>query len=150
MRRKVASEREFQRAIALNQNYAIAHEWYGFCLGCMGQFDKAFAELKQAIQLDPLSLAINMAYAAILWLGRQWDRAIEQAQKTLELDPNFPARWALARAYDSKGMPEAAIGLCRRAWPRLRRCRESGRRTGSSEAVAGNFRRALRKRMVGG
>jgi TolB-like protein/Tfp pilus assembly protein PilF len=105
-----AAEKEFQRAIELNPRYATAHQWYGHCLGAMGRFEHAFAELKRAIQLEPLSLIINTSYAGISWLGRQWDQAIGQTQKTLDLDPNFAAGWfARARSYEGKGMPEAAI-----------------------------------------
>ena len=112
----LASEKEFQRAIELNPRYATAHQWYGHCLGCMGRFDEAFVELKHAIHLEPLSLIINTSYAGISWLGRQWDQAIEQSQKTLELDPNFVAgRWALARSYDGKGMLDTAIAYAQEA-----------------------------------
>jgi TolB-like protein len=105
-----AAEREFQLAIEENPLYATAHQWYGHCLGCMGRFEEGFAELRRAIQLEPLSLIISTSYAGLSWLGRQWDQAIEQTKKTLDLDPSFVAgRWALARPYDAKGMPELAI-----------------------------------------
>src|SRR5207249_4567422 len=44
---------EFQRAIALNPNYATAHHWYGFNpLSTLGRFDEAIAESKRAVELD--------------------------------------------------------------------------------------------------
>src|SRR5262249_55811979 len=47
---------EFQRAIALNPNYATAHHWYGFNPLCtLGRFDEAIAQCKRAVELDPLS-----------------------------------------------------------------------------------------------
>jgi tetratricopeptide (TPR) repeat protein len=47
---------EFQRAIALNPNYATAHHWYGNgLLLALGRFEEAIAEGKRAIELDPLS-----------------------------------------------------------------------------------------------
>jgi len=111
-----AAEKEFQRAIELNPRYATAHQWYGHYLGAMGRFEHAFAELKRAIQLEPLSLIINTSYAGISWLGRQWDQAIDQTQKTLDLDPNFAAGWwARARSYEGKGMPEPAIAYSQEA-----------------------------------
>ena len=111
-----AAEREFQHAIRLNPRYATAHQWYGHCLGCMGRFDEAFTELQHAIRLEPLSLIINTSYAGISWLGRQWEQAIEQTRKTNELDPNFAAGWwALARSFDGKGVPEAAIAYAQEA-----------------------------------
>ena len=48
--------REFQRAIELNPNYAIAHQQYGNnTLSALGRFDDAIVEGKRAVELDPLS-----------------------------------------------------------------------------------------------
>jgi serine/threonine-protein kinase len=51
----VACEREFRKAIALNPNYAFAHDQFGMALGFVGRFDEAVAEGKRAAELDPLS-----------------------------------------------------------------------------------------------
>jgi len=111
-----AAELEFRRAIEQDPLYATAHQWYGYCLGCMNRFEEAYKELRHAIQLEPLSLIISTGYAGVSWLGRQWEQAIEQTRKTLELDPNFASgRWALARYYDAKGMPELAIASAQEA-----------------------------------
>jgi len=50
-----ACEREYRRAIALNPNYAFAHDQFGMALGFTGRFDEAVAEGKRAAELDPLS-----------------------------------------------------------------------------------------------
>lgn len=42
------AEKEFQRSIELNPNYASAHQWYGEYLINMGRFDEALAEVKHA------------------------------------------------------------------------------------------------------
>lgn len=111
-----SAEREFQQAIRLNPRYATAHQWYGHCLGAMGRFDEAFAVLKHAIQLDPLSLIVATSYAGISWLGRRWNEAIDQTKEVLELDPNYIAgRWALARSYDCLGSYGAAIACAQDA-----------------------------------
>ena len=106
----VAAEKEFQRAINLNPNYATVHQWQGHWLGYQGRLDQFLEAAARALQLDPLSLIINTTYAAVFWVGRQWDRAIEHCHKALELDPNFMAlRWMLANAYEGKEMHEQAI-----------------------------------------
>ena len=47
---------------------------------------------------------------------RQYDKAIEQFRKTLELDPNYPqARYWLGLAYMQKGMYEEAISEHKKA-----------------------------------
>jgi serine/threonine protein kinase/tetratricopeptide (TPR) repeat protein len=83
------AEREFQRALALNPNYAYAHALYGYHLYKIGQFDKAIAESKRALELDPLSLIANRILGQSYYYARKYDQAIEQYRKTLELDPNF-------------------------------------------------------------
>ena len=49
------AEAEFKRAIELNPNYAIGHTWYAIYLSEIGQFDKAFVEIRKAQALDPVS-----------------------------------------------------------------------------------------------
>src|SRR6202035_4209936 len=51
---------EFERAIQLNPNYAMAHHWLSWGpLTALGRFDRAIAEGKRAVELDPLSLINN-------------------------------------------------------------------------------------------
>jgi tetratricopeptide (TPR) repeat protein len=83
------AEREFQRAIALNPNYAPAHSRYATALVHAGRLDEAINEEKRALELDPISLVTNRDLAAAFYYARQYDQAIEQGRKTLELDPNF-------------------------------------------------------------
>ena len=49
-------EKEFQRAIELNPNYCDAHEMYGSTLKNRDGLEEAMAEIKRAVELDPLSL----------------------------------------------------------------------------------------------
>lgn len=104
------SEREFQRAIQLNPNYATAHHWYGEeVLSAMGRFPEALAELKRAEELDPLSLAIKTIHGYVFYLARDDDRAEAQLRGTLELDKDFAvAHMFLGRVLAHKRMlPEA-------------------------------------------
>ncbi len=103
------AEAEWQRAIALNPNYATAHQWYGEQLLSMGRYDEALAEIRRAQELDPLSLIINCMLGVTYRVRGQNDQAIEQLKKTLELDPNFArTHLFLAEAYQQKGMFEEA------------------------------------------
>jgi serine/threonine-protein kinase len=111
------AEAEWQRSIALNPNYATAHQWYGEYLGRMGRYDEGLAELKRAQELDPLSLIINGVLGVAYSLNGQNDQAIEQLKKTLEMDPNFAQTHAfLAGTYESKGMFEEALDEHRKAF----------------------------------
>jgi eukaryotic-like serine/threonine-protein kinase len=102
---------EFQRAIALNPNYATAHHWYGFNPLCtLGRFDEAIAESKRAVELDPLSPVINSDLGSNLMVARRYDEAIAQLRKTLEIDPTFSlAHGALGEALQFKGDLPGAI-----------------------------------------
>jgi TolB-like protein/Tfp pilus assembly protein PilF/class 3 adenylate cyclase len=108
---------EFQRAIALNPNYATAHHWYGNGpLTALGRFDEAIAEGKRAIELDPLSPVINADLGQNLSNARRYDEAIAQLRKTLEIDPTFYyAHFTLGIALQLKGDVPAAIAEYRKA-----------------------------------
>src|SRR6266513_114890 len=59
------SEKEFERAISLNPNYAMAHHWYGtLLLSALGRFDQAIAELKRALELEPVLPIIGVSLGA--------------------------------------------------------------------------------------
>jgi tetratricopeptide (TPR) repeat protein len=76
----------------------------------MARFDEAITEMKQALELDPLSLAINRNLGQVFYQARQYDQAIEQLQKTIEMDPNFSyAHLLLGLAYGQKSMYEEAL-----------------------------------------
>jgi TolB-like protein/Tfp pilus assembly protein PilF len=111
------STREFERAIALNPNYATAHHWYGVGpLMSLGEFDRAIAELKRAQQLDPLSLIINTDLGAVFFTARRYDDAIAQLRKTIEMDPRFYyAHWNLGEALELKGHLREAFAEYKKA-----------------------------------
>jgi tetratricopeptide (TPR) repeat protein len=68
--------------------------------------------MKRAVELDPLSLNINAEMGRVLLYQRQYDAAIEQELKTLQMDPNFGvARQILAMAYLQKGRYAQALEL---------------------------------------
>jgi len=105
------ANREFRRAIELNPNYATAHHWYGeSVLTPLGQFEDGVAELKRALQLDPLSVIINTDVGTVLTSARRYDEAIEQLRKTLEMDRSFYyAHYHLGEALEMKGLNEDAV-----------------------------------------
>ncbi|MEY2545539.1 MAG: hypothetical protein QOG48_656 [Verrucomicrobiota bacterium] len=109
--------REFQRAIELNPNYAIAHQQYGNnTLSALGRFEDAIAEGKRAVELDPLSLVINSDLGTDYYYARRYDEAIAQLRKTLEMDPGFYiAHLVLGQMLDAKGTHDAAIAELQKA-----------------------------------
>jgi TolB-like protein/tetratricopeptide (TPR) repeat protein len=111
------ANREFQRAIELNPNYATAHQQYGNnTLSALGRFDDAIAEGKRAVELDPLSLVINSDLGVDYFFARRYDEAIAQLHKTLEMDPGYYfAHVMLAQTLEMKSAPDAAIAEYQKA-----------------------------------
>ena len=104
------AENEFKKAIALNPNYATAHQWYAEHLQVIGRSNEAMAEIKRAQELDPLSLIISAVAGRIYYCDRKYDQAIDQLNKTLQIDRHFgPASAFLSQAYLKKGLNEQAI-----------------------------------------
>ncbi|PYJ92409.1 MAG: hypothetical protein DME62_12890 [Verrucomicrobia bacterium] len=106
-----ASVREFEEAIRLNSNYAIAHHWFGdSTLPALGQFDRANAEAKRALELDPLSLVMITDAGAVYWITGRYQEAVAQFRKALEMDPrNYTAHWQLGQALECIGDLPGAI-----------------------------------------
>ena len=101
---------EYERTLQLNPNDATARQWFANdTLANIGQNEREVAELKRAVELDPLSLIINSNLGwAYIHAGR-FDEAIAQLRKAVEMDGAFYyARYALALALELKGViPEA-------------------------------------------
>jgi eukaryotic-like serine/threonine-protein kinase len=98
------AEREFQRALEINPNYATAHQWYGLFLSWDARFPEALSHLRRAVELDPLNLQYNTNLGQALGSARQYDASVEQLKKTLEMDPNYAnAHSQLAREYFEMG-----------------------------------------------
>jgi tetratricopeptide (TPR) repeat protein len=105
------AEREFKRAIELNPSYPTAHHWYATnFFEPMGRLHEGMTELKRAQDLDPLSPVITTTLARDFFFARQYDQAMEQLGKTLEMDPSFALTHSyLGLIYEQRGMLGQAI-----------------------------------------
>jgi TolB-like protein/tetratricopeptide (TPR) repeat protein len=111
------AESEFKRAIELNPSYATAHDWYGHCLFAMGRLDEAGRQMQYARELDPLSIPCNLGVGWSFYYARQYDQAIEQYRKTLEIAPNLPmVLYELGLAYLNKGLYQEALAEFQKAY----------------------------------
>jgi DNA-binding winged helix-turn-helix (wHTH) protein/Tfp pilus assembly protein PilF len=108
-----AAEKQFRRAIELNPNYAVAHQQYSSLLAASDRIAESKAELLRAQQLDPHSLAIAKDLGELLLYERNYDAAIEQFRRAIDIDPTDPqaiaTRRALGWAYELRGMHEQAL-----------------------------------------
>jgi serine/threonine protein kinase/tetratricopeptide (TPR) repeat protein len=104
------AQKEFKRSLELSPTYPTANHWYAEFLMTMGRHGEAVARMQNGQESDPLSLIINVAVGWELYCGRQFDKALEQLRRTVELDPNYPITyWILGLLLRKTGCYELAI-----------------------------------------
>ncbi|HXH48542.1 MAG TPA: winged helix-turn-helix domain-containing protein [Terriglobia bacterium] len=107
------AEAEARRAIELSPNSGRLHRGYGWYLILMGRWAQAREEIQKGQILDPLTVFNQTALGDLYYASHQFDRAVEQLQKTVVLFATDPGtaypHSMLAKAYMGKGMFEAAI-----------------------------------------
>jgi TolB-like protein/Tfp pilus assembly protein PilF len=104
------AEREFKRAIQLNPNYDNAHHWYSHYLIAVGRTDESLAASKRALELDRVGVVINLHLGWHYLFAREYDLAIDQFHRTLEMDNRYGlAHWYLGQAYGGKAMYREAL-----------------------------------------
>ncbi len=108
----IGARESFTRALALNPNSAVTHNWYGWYLLYLREWDQAIAELRRAVELDPVSIIMNNDLALGLEQAGRWDEAIDQSRRTDKLDPgNAWALTTLAWGHVGKGDYEKGLSL---------------------------------------
>ena len=142
----VGAQREFQRATRLDPRYPTGHHWYAMsCLAPLGKLDEALEEIEIAVALDPISSIISRDRAMIYYYRREWDRALDQCDHTIESNPHFsPAYWALGLIQEQRGDFDESAAAFQRAIqfsPNSPRMRGS---LGRTLALAGKKKEALK------
>lgn len=82
-------EREFKRAVALNPEYAEAHQWYATALMSVGRFQQASDEMARARELQPTSRSILADQGLLLFYEGKREAAIEQLSQIEAAEPTF-------------------------------------------------------------
>ena len=83
------AQASLQKALALNPNSAYVHEVSCWFNNVMGRAQEAVAECRKAVELDPLSLLNNYVLGNTYYLVREYDKALQQASRTLEIDGRY-------------------------------------------------------------
>ncbi|MFN2508503.1 MAG: adenylate/guanylate cyclase domain-containing protein [Chthoniobacterales bacterium] len=105
-----AAERIFRKGIQLNPNHADLQHHYGVCLALMGRGEEAVAQMAHAAELDPFFPGLNLHNGRIYFFLRDYDRAIAQFARMLELYPdNAAAHEYFGDACEKKGIKHEAI-----------------------------------------
>jgi TolB-like protein/DNA-binding winged helix-turn-helix (wHTH) protein len=104
------SEKESRRAISLNPSYSNAHRIYAALLAAARRHAEAGEQITQAMRTDPLSPPNNAEVVRTLYYARDYDHAIQQAQKAMQLDPGYyRTHFWLGRVYAQKRMYKEAV-----------------------------------------
>ncbi|MGH9432853.1 MAG: winged helix-turn-helix domain-containing protein, partial [Terriglobia bacterium] len=74
------ADENYQRALSLDPGYATAHHWYALYLAAMLRQTEAIREIRRALDLDPLSVAVNYGAGSILTQAGRYDEAVRQLQ----------------------------------------------------------------------
>jgi tetratricopeptide (TPR) repeat protein len=109
--------RELHRALELNPTSAGVLTIYSFYyLLPLKRFDEAIAMSRKALDLDPLSPLMHGNLGSIYTFCRQWDRALEEFNNALEIDPHSgPSYYRLAYMHFSSGNYDKAISTAEAA-----------------------------------
>jgi TolB-like protein/Tfp pilus assembly protein PilF len=98
------AEQEYQTALRLNPNSALAHSTHAHFLRQEGKLEESIREGRRGIELDPVSAPANFMVSQSLYEARRYDEAISQLNKSLELEPRFwPAHLYLGKTLAEQG-----------------------------------------------
>ncbi len=105
-----AADREYRRSIECNPDYALGYHWYANLLTARGQHEAAHIAIMQALEIDPVSIIIQVWAGVTAHLAHQFDEAVRHYQSALELDPHFIwAHMYMAQALEQQGNVKGAL-----------------------------------------
>ena len=110
-----AWERGNRRALELNPNSTDVHRIEATRLLFLNKPDEAIAEVRRALDIEPLSIAGNMTYAYCMFYSGNIDESKMHSRKTLELSPEFwMTYYYLSATYRQQHMyPEAVEAMAK-------------------------------------
>jgi serine/threonine protein kinase/Flp pilus assembly protein TadD len=109
---------EFHRCFELNPGYTQGRTWYGlFYLGWVtGRTTEAVAEVRRALETDPLSAYSTTTTAMALFCDGQTAEALELARRGVERDADsLLTHWVHAMAAQYEGHLDEAFAAFKRA-----------------------------------
>ena len=92
-RREEARE-AYRQAITLAPSYATGHQWYGYYLAGVNQWDEAIREMETAHRLDPLSHVITLSLAVFYDGADRFAEATPLYEQGLAQSPEAYYAWA--------------------------------------------------------
>ncbi|MBI4877351.1 MAG: winged helix-turn-helix domain-containing protein [Acidobacteria bacterium] len=142
--------REAERALELEPNLCYAHTYRAALAGMRLDRTTTLAELRRAIELDPVSLDVRSQAAECCCWVRDYSQAVKYATEALDLDPSYArAHFVLGRVFEAQGRIDEAIGEHERAGMITAGIAAAARRALRQGGAAGYHRWAVTARFGG-
>ncbi|HEX5234654.1 MAG TPA: tetratricopeptide repeat protein [Silvibacterium sp.] len=94
------AEKHYLRALELDPQCAVAHQWYANLLSIVGRHEEALRHATEARMLEPLSVGPAGFVGFTLLRAGRYREALRQSETALTLEPNSPiANWFLGQAF---------------------------------------------------
>jgi adenylate cyclase len=121
----IQARQMFEKAIALDPQYAEAHVWLGWTYYLEWMFrwrmdpqslERALALAQQAIALDDSLPRAHSLLANVYAVKQHYDQALAESERAIALDPNNADSYTYqANALNFAGRPEEALQMVRQA-----------------------------------
>lgn len=85
----IAAEKHFKRAMDINPSDPNPFQWCGYLYAAQERVEEALAMMRRAQSLDPLSMIAITNTGEILYRAGQYEQALAQFDKALEMDAQF-------------------------------------------------------------
>jgi DNA-binding winged helix-turn-helix (wHTH) protein/Tfp pilus assembly protein PilF len=106
----VKAEEEFKHAFKLDPHHNPAHQLYGWYLMAVGRLTEAQAEMKRALEADPVNDFSLWELGLAYYFARQFDEAVEHFRRAIALEAR--SHWPhmfLAWAFERQGKLQEAV-----------------------------------------
>jgi len=117
---------EFERALQLNPNFAMAQAYYGLALTYSGRWQEGYETAQRAIRLSPRDPFLAVYYGVCAYaqfVGRNYEEAIKLARESVRDRSDFVGAHrvltAAAGMAGDKELAQSALAELRRAQPNV-------------------------------
>jgi tetratricopeptide (TPR) repeat protein/serine/threonine protein kinase len=83
------AERHLRRATELNPNYVTGRLWYSYFLGMSGRFDEALSQVRQALEVAPLTPVAHQALSWTYYHARRYEESIATSRTLVTNEPDY-------------------------------------------------------------